>query len=168
MAIELNTGKVATQIAGETRLAEGQVATDGAKLGPILDGASVTVTSGAMTDLEKLVARLKNESDDAKMSVTQRRIAVLQTVLDTMADRITEKERENIYFRLSQGRELAKQKGVKMGRKAGSVKSLEQKEQEYARVIKLLRKGDMSLRNIAKVCDVSLSTVQRVKATFQL
>lgn len=79
-----------------------------------------------------------------------------------------EKERENIYFRLSQGRELAKQKGVKMGRKAGSVKSLEQKEQEYAKVIKLLRKGDMSLRNIAKVCDVSLSTVQRVKATFQL
>ena len=79
-----------------------------------------------------------------------------------------EKERENTYFRLSQGRELAKQKGVKMGRKLGSVKSLEQKEQEYAKVIKLLRKGDMSLRNIAKVCDVSLSTVQRVKATFQL
>lgn len=79
-----------------------------------------------------------------------------------------EKERENLYFRLSQGRELAKQKGVKMGRKPGSVKSLEQKEQEYAKVIKLLRKGDMSLRNIAKVCDVSLSTVQRLKATFQL
>ena len=79
-----------------------------------------------------------------------------------------EKERENLYFRLSQGRELAKQKGVKMGRKPGCVKSLEQKEQEYAKVIKLLRKGDMSLRNIAKVCDVSLSTVQRLKATFQL
>ena len=79
-----------------------------------------------------------------------------------------EKERENIYFRLSQGRELAKQKGVKMGRKPGSVKPMEQKELEYAKVIKLLRKGDMSLRNIAKVCDVSLSTVQRVKATFQL
>ena len=79
-----------------------------------------------------------------------------------------EKERENIYFRLSQGRELAKQKGVKMGRKAGSVKSTEQKEQEYAKVIRLLRKGDMSLRNIAKICDVSLSTVQRVKKEFNL
>ena len=79
-----------------------------------------------------------------------------------------EKERENIYFRLSQGRELAKQKGVKMGRKQGSVKSREQKEQEYAKVIKLLRKGEMSLRNIAKICEVSLSSVQRVKKEFGL
>ncbi len=55
-----------------------------------------------------------------------------------------EKERENIYFRLSQGRELAKAKGVKMG-----------------------RKGE-SLRNVAKLCDVSLSSVQRVKKEFCL
>lgn len=79
-----------------------------------------------------------------------------------------EKERENIYFRLHQGRELAKSKGVKMGRKPGSVKPRDQKEQEYSKVIRLLRRGDMSLRNIAKVCDVSLSTVQRVKKEFQL
>lgn len=78
-----------------------------------------------------------------------------------------EKERENIYFRLSQGRELAKQKGVKMGRKPGSVKTREQKEQEYAKVIKLLRKGE-SMRNVAKLCDVSLSTIQRVKKEFGL
>lgn len=77
-----------------------------------------------------------------------------------------EKERENIYFRLHQGRELAKDKGVKMGRKPGSVKPRDQKEQEYAKVIRLLKKGDMSMRNIAKVCDVSLSTVQRVKKEF--
>ena len=76
-----------------------------------------------------------------------------------------EKERENIYFRLSQGRELAKAKGVKMGRKVGSTKSREQ--QEYAKVIKLLRKGE-SLRNVAKLCDVSLSSVQRVKKEFAL
>ena len=93
MAIELNTNKVATQVAGETRLTEDQVAAEGAKLGPILGGESVKVTSGAMSDLEKLVARLKNETDDTKMSVTQRRIAVLQTVLDSMSDRITEQER---------------------------------------------------------------------------
>ena len=79
-----------------------------------------------------------------------------------------EKERENTYFRLSQGRELAKLKGIKMGRKIGSVKTREQKELEYAKVIKLLRKGDMSLRNIAKLCDVSLSSVQRIKKEFVL
>ncbi len=78
-----------------------------------------------------------------------------------------EKERENIYFRLSQGRELAKQKGVKMGRKVGSTKSREQKELEYARVIKLLRRGE-SMRNVAKICDVSLSSVQRVKKEFDV
>ena len=78
-----------------------------------------------------------------------------------------EKERENIYFRLSQGRELAKQKGVKMGRKVGSTKSREQKEQDYAKVIKLLRNGE-SMRNVAILCDVSLSTIQRVKKEFAI
>ena len=78
-----------------------------------------------------------------------------------------EKERENIYFRLSQGRELAKQKGVKMGRKVGSTKSREQKEQEYAKPIRMLRKGE-SMRNVAKLCGVSLSTIQRVKREFGL
>lgn len=76
-----------------------------------------------------------------------------------------EKERENIYFRLSQGRELAKQKGVKMGRPEGSVKSREQKEEEYGKVIRLLRKGE-SMRNVAAICKVSLSTVLRVKKEF--
>ena len=76
-----------------------------------------------------------------------------------------EKERENIYFRLSQGRELAKKKGVKMGRKVGSVKSRERMEQDYGKVIKLLKKGE-SMRNVAKICDVSLSTVQRVKKEY--
>ncbi len=76
-----------------------------------------------------------------------------------------EKERENIYFRLSQGRELAKKKGVKMGRKVGSGKSRERMEQDYAKVIKLLKKGE-SMRNVAKICDVSLSTVQRVKKEY--
>lgn len=78
-----------------------------------------------------------------------------------------EKERENIYFRLSQGRELAKTKGVKMGRKVGSVKSHEQKALEYQQVIKTLKKG-LSVRDAAKVCSVSVSTVQRVKKEFSL
>ena len=78
-----------------------------------------------------------------------------------------EKERENIHYRLSQGRELAKQKGVKMGRKAGSVKTKEKKAEEYYKVIRMLRKGE-SLRNVAKLCDVSLSTVQRVKKEFNV
>ena len=76
-----------------------------------------------------------------------------------------EMERENIRYRLNQGRELAKAKGVKMGRKPGSVKSREKKEHEYAGLIRLLRRGQ-SLRNAAKLCGVSLSTAMRVKREF--
>lgn len=78
-----------------------------------------------------------------------------------------EKERENIAFRLNQGRQLAKEKGVKMGRKVGSIKSIEQLEQEYAQVVKMLKRGQ-SIRNTAKICGVSISTVQRVKKALCL
>ena len=78
-----------------------------------------------------------------------------------------EKERENIYFRLSQGRELAKQKGVKMGRKAGSVESHQQRAEKHADIIKNLRKG-CSIRDTAKLCSVGTSTVQRIKKEFNL
>lgn len=78
-----------------------------------------------------------------------------------------EKERENIYFRLNQGREIAKMKGVQMGRKIGSLKSHEQKMAEYANVIKYLKKGQ-SVRNTATLCMVSVSTVVRLKKEFNL
>lgn len=78
-----------------------------------------------------------------------------------------EKEREAIRYRLQQGRELAKQKGVRMGRPEGSNKTREQKEQEYGKVIRLLRRGE-SMRNTAVICSVSLSTVARVKKEFCL
>ena len=76
-----------------------------------------------------------------------------------------EKERENIAFRLSQGRLLAIEKGVKMGRPGGSVKTLDRLASEYAQVIRLLKRGQ-SVRNTAKICGVSTSTVQRVKKAF--
>ncbi|MBR3702353.1 MAG: recombinase family protein [Alistipes sp.] len=76
-------------------------------------------------------------------------------------------ERDNIRYRLNSGRELAKAKNVKMGRKVGSVKSMEQKQQEYAKVIRCLKAGK-SIRDTAKICEVSVSTCQRVKKDFGL
>ena len=96
MAIELNTSKVATSVTGGAKLAEDQGAAQGVKLGAVLGGENVKVTSAAMSDLEKLVARLKNESEDTKMSVSQRRLSILQTVLDSMAGRITDAQKGNI------------------------------------------------------------------------
>lgn len=76
-------------------------------------------------------------------------------------------ERDNIKYRLNSGRELAKAKGVKMGRKVGSKKTEEQFYEQYSSVIRQLKKGQ-SVRNTAKLCGVSVSTVQRVKARFKL
>lgn len=76
-------------------------------------------------------------------------------------------ERDNIKYRLNSGRELAKAKGVKMGRKVGSKKTEEQFIEQYSSVIRQLKKGQ-SVRNTAKLCGVSVSTVQRVKARFNL
>lgn len=78
-----------------------------------------------------------------------------------------EKERENIQFRLQQGRELAKAKRVKMGRKVGSVKTRKQKGAEYADLLRALRRG-LSTRVAAKICGLSISTVQRVKREFKI
>lgn len=76
-------------------------------------------------------------------------------------------ERDNIRYRLNSGRELAKMKGIKMGRKVGSVKSKEQKQEEYGKVIRSLKLGK-SVRDTAKICGVSISTCQRVKKDFGL
>lgn len=81
-------------------------------------------------------------------------------------------ERENIVYRLSSGRKNAIDKGVKMGRKEGSVKSKGDKEKEYAEIIKRLRKGD-KMTDIAawakgKGIKCSLSTIKRLKKDFGL
>lgn len=85
------------------------------------------------------------------------------SVLGTCA----EMERENIKFRLNSGRAKYIADGGKLGRKEGYRKPREQKEVEYKEVIKELKKGT-SVRRTAKLCDVSISTVQRIKAEFNL
>ena len=90
-------------------------------------------------------------------------LAVMVSVLGVCA----QIERENIAYRLNSGRKLAIERGVKMGRKVGSCKSREQKQEEYSKVIRSLRAGK-SVRDTAKICGVSVSTVQRVKKEFQI
>ena len=85
------------------------------------------------------------------------------SVLGTCA----EMERENIKFRLNSGRAKYIAEGGKLGRKVGSIKSSEKKQEEYKSVLKELRNGT-SVRRTAKLCDVSVSTVQRLKAEFNL
>jgi DNA invertase Pin-like site-specific DNA recombinase len=76
-------------------------------------------------------------------------------------------ERENITFRLQSGRKQYVAKGGRLGRKPGSVKTVEQKREEYKDVIVLLKKGYV-IRDVAKLTRKSVSTVQRVKKEFYL
>ncbi len=74
-------------------------------------------------------------------------------------------ELESIKFRLHSGRQQAIAKGVKMGRKVGSVETREQKASKHADIIRCLKKG-CSIRDTAKLCTVGISTVQRMKRAF--
>ena len=76
-------------------------------------------------------------------------------------------ERENILFRLSSGYKNYKANGGKVGRKKGSIKTTEQKKEEYKEFIQLLKKG-YSVRNAAKIANRRISTVQRIKTDFCL
>ena len=76
-------------------------------------------------------------------------------------------ERENIKFRLNSGRAQYIRNGGKLGRKVGSIKTIEQKKEEHKDIISYLKKG-YSVRNVAKLCNKGISTVQRIKKEFTL
>jgi DNA invertase Pin-like site-specific DNA recombinase len=76
-------------------------------------------------------------------------------------------ERENIKFRLNSGRKLYIERGGKLGRKVGSIKTTEQKREEYKDIISYLKRG-YSVRNIAKLTNKGISTVQRIKTEFNI
>ena len=88
-------------------------------------------------------------------------LTIFIAVLGTCA----EMERENIKFRLNSGKAQFIAKGGKVGRKEGYKKSDEKFQEEYAAVIKQLRKG-YPIRMIASSCGVGISTVQRIKKKF--
>ena len=81
-------------------------------------------------------------------------LTIFISVLGTCA----EMERENIKYRLNSGKE-------KVGRKEGYRKPDEKFLDEYAGVIKQLRKG-YPIRMIAKSEGVGVSTVQRIKKKY--
>ena len=87
--------------------------------------------------------------------------SIMVTVLAEMANI----ERSNIQYRLNSGRANYIAKGGKLGRKRGSTKSEEKLKEEYKETIILLKKG-YSIRNVAKLQGIGISTVQRVKNQF--
>lgn len=88
---------------------------------------------------------------------------ILIATLSTCA----EMERENIQYRLNSGRRIYVERGGQLGRKKGSVKTREQKEEQYRDTLAYLRKG-YSIKATAKLTDTSESTVQRLKKEFSI
>jgi DNA invertase Pin-like site-specific DNA recombinase len=88
---------------------------------------------------------------------------ILIATLSTCA----EMERENIQYRLNSGRRVYIEKGGKLGRKKGSVKTREQKEEQYKDVLAYLNKG-YKIVDVAKLTNTSTSTVQRLRSEFQI
>lgn len=88
-------------------------------------------------------------------------LTIFVAVLGTCA----EMERENIRYRLNSGKEKFIAEGGKVGRKEGYRKPDEKLREEYAGVIKQLKKG-YPIRMIAKNEGVGISTVQRIKKKF--
>ena len=80
-------------------------------------------------------------------------------------------ERENLIFRLKSGRKVFVDKNLAetgksgLGRKVGYRKPIDKKREEYKETLKLLRAG-YPIRKVAKLTDVSESTVKRLKREF--
>jgi len=96
--------------------------------------------------------------DDGKPSIFA---PIMLATLSTCA----QLERDNISFRLNSGRKQYVANGGKLGRPAGSYKSKDKKREEYKEVITLLNKG-YAIRDVAKLTNKGISTVQRIKKEF--
>lgn len=94
-------------------------------------------------------------------------LTIMIAVLGTCA----QMERESIHYRLQSGRKVYVDKCMAetgksgLGRKVGYRKPVETKKEEYKEVLKLLKAG-YPLRKVAKLTDVSESTVKRLKKEF--
>lgn len=91
----------------------------------------------------------------------------LASIIITVLAEMSSIERSSILYRLNSGKKNYIDKGGKLGRNIGSIKPKDKMKEEYKDVITLLRRG-YSIRNTAKLSETSVSTVQRVKKTFNI
>ena len=95
------------------------------------------------------------------------KVNAMSQFLITILAEVARMERKTIRERVESGYKNFRANGGKVGRKIGSTKSRERKQEEYAKVIRSLKAGK-SIRDTAIICGVSISTVQRIKKEFEL
>lgn len=89
------------------------------------------------------------------------RNSIAQMMLTILAE-FARMERQSILERSKSGIAKAKREGRHLGRPVGTVKSEHQLLNQYKPVVKLLKSG-YSIRKAAKLSDVSINTVQKIK-----
>ncbi len=93
--------------------------------------------------------------------VKDKQNAAFKLIISVLAN-ISEMERETMLERQREGIAVAKAKGKYKGRIRGSKEPKKVFLSKYSNVQRRLKEGH-SMRNTAKLCDVSLGTVQKVK-----
>ena len=102
-----------------------------------------------------------------------RKESVYLTIMIAVLGTAAQMERENIHYRLQSGRKVYVDKNIAatgksgLGRKVGYRKPLDTKKEEYKEALKLLRAG-YPIRKVAKLTDVSESTIKRLKKEFAI
>ena len=87
---------------------------------------------------------------------------IFKMITDVLSN-VSQMERESIRERQEDGIKIAKALGKFKGRAKGSSMSEEAFLNKHKEVVKYLNQGRLSLREIVKQCNSSLSTVQRIK-----
>ena len=143
-------------------------------------GKADTLLLSELSRLGRSVRKILDVTDD--MTKAGINIHILDLNIDTMLPDGTENpvakmlltvlglgaeiERKNIVSRLNSGRQLAIEKGVRLGRPVGSGMTDEKLLDKYPTVVKRLKKG-LSVRDTAAACGVSIFTVQKVKKAMK-
>lgn len=129
-------------------------------------GRSVKIVVNTIDQLTKAGVNIYVQNIQLSTLDSEGQPNAIAKMITAVLSSFAEIERDGIVYRLQSGRRVAiEQRNVKLGRKVGSIKSRERKQEEYAKVIRSLKQGK-SIRDTAAICGVSVSTVQRVKKEF--
>lgn len=131
-------------------------------------GRSVKIVVNTIDQLTKSGVNIYIQNIQLSTLDSEGQPNAIAKMITAVLSSFSEIERDGIVYRLQSGRRVAiEQRKVKLGRKVGSVKSRERKQEEYSKVIRSLKAGK-SIRDTAAICGVSVSTVQRVKKEFAI
>lgn len=114
-----------------------------------------------LKSFEEMGVTVKVDNLGIESVVKEKPNPAFKLIISVLAN-IAEMERETLLERQREGIAIAKAKGVYKGRLRGSKERKDVFLSKYSNVQKRLKEGH-SLRNTAKLCDVSLGTVQKVK-----